>query len=155
MQANDQRGTSRETGARHGALPLHRTALITGATSGIGFELARLLAADGYDLVIVGRNQERLERVAEDFKARYHVAVRCAAADLSDPGAVFLLWSDVTGSGLTIDTLVNNAGVGLYGPVADQDPRRLQGLLQLNAGALTTLTRLALPATRDRSGDAF
>src|SRR5262249_50386928 len=122
-----------------------KTALITGASSGIGFELSRLFAADGYDLIIVGRHRERLADVEAQLRARHQVSVRCESRDLSEPGAASRLWVDVTNAGCAIDVLVNNAGTGLYGLIQEQDPRELERMVQLNVSALTTLTRLALP----------
>src|SRR5262249_55450005 len=78
-------------------------------------------------------------------RAEFHVPVRCLASDLSQAGAASRLWADVTSAGDPVDVLVNNAGVGLYGPVDAQDPTALECMLELNVVALTTLTRLALP----------
>jgi len=127
-----------------------RTALITGAGGGIGLELTRLLAADGHNVVIVGRDRERLERVEADLRARHQIAVRCEPRDMARSRAAFELWEDLTKAGITIDVLVNNAGVGLYGPLDEQDANELDRMLQLNMGALATLTRLALPGMRQR-----
>jgi short-subunit dehydrogenase len=127
-----------------------RTALITGAAGGIGLELSRLLAADGHDLVMVGRSRERLEDVGAQLRARHQIAVRCESSDLSEPHAASRLWGRVAAAGIEIDVLVNNAGVGLYGLVQDQDPGELERMLQLNMLALTTLTRLALDAMCQR-----
>ncbi len=127
-----------------------RTALVTGASGGIGLELARLLAADGYDLVTVGRDRERLEAAMMRLRTEHRIGVRCEPRDLSEPRAAFQLWADLTAAGVAIDVLVNNAGVGLYGPLEEQDPERLERMLQLNVAALTALTRLALPGMRQR-----
>lgn len=128
-----------------------RTALITGAGGGIGLELTRLLAADGYDLVIVGRDAERLERVKADLLSQHHrISVRGVSRDLSEPRAAVQLWADLTAAGIAIDVLVNNAGTGLYGLLAEQDPDELDRMLQLNVAALTVLTRLVLPEMRRR-----
>jgi len=127
-----------------------RTALITGAGGGIGLELTRLLAADGHDVVIVGRKRDRLERVEADLRARHQIAVRCEPRDLAHSRGPFELWEDLTKAGITIDVLVNNAGVGLYGPLDEQEADDLDRMLQLNMGALTTLTRLVLPGMRQR-----
>ena len=89
-----------------------RTALVTGASGGIGLELARLLAADGYELVLAARNRERLENVAADLRTRYHVTVRCEPVDLGQPGAARQLWTVLDAAGISIDVLINNAGVG-------------------------------------------
>jgi short-subunit dehydrogenase len=127
-----------------------RTALITGAAGGIGLELSRLLAVDGYDVVLVGRDRERLERVRADVRARHRISVRWVSVDLSESRAAFQLWTHLTIAGLTIDVLINNAGVGLYGLLHEQDPAELDRMLQLNIATLTTLTRLVLPGMRQR-----
>jgi short-subunit dehydrogenase len=127
-----------------------RTALVTGATGGIGLELARLLAADGFHLILVGRRRDRLDQVATELGTAHRINVRVESRDLSEHGVASRLWSDLTETGARIDVLVNNAGVGLYGPVAEQDPAELDRMVQLNVSALTTLTRLALPGMRER-----
>lgn len=127
-----------------------RTALVTGASSGLGLELARLLAQDGCDLVVVARSGEKLEEMAQGFRQRYKVSVRPHATDLSEPGAARALWSGLEGAGVGVDILVNNAGVGLYGPFSDQAPDALARMVELNVGALTNLTRLALPGMQEQ-----
>ena len=127
-----------------------RTALVTGATGGIGLELARLLAADGFHLILVGRRRDRLDQLAAELGAAHRIDVQVEARDLSEPGAASRLWSDLASRGARIDVLVNNAGVGLYGALEEQDPAELDGMVQLNVSALTTLTRLALPGMRER-----
>jgi short-subunit dehydrogenase len=128
----------------------NRTALITGAASGIGLELTRLLAADGYDVVIVGRDRDRLERLAGDLQSQHQTSVRCEPRDLSESRAGLQLWADLNNTGVTIDVLVNNAGVGLYGLLEEQGPDELDRMLHLNIAALTALTRLVLPGMRQR-----
>jgi len=128
----------------------NRTALITGAAGGIGLELTRLLAADGHDLILVGRDRERLERTGAELRARHGVSVRCESRDLSEPGAALRLWADLQSATTDIDVLVNNAGVGLYGLLEEQSHEALDRMVQLNVAALTTLTRLALPGMRQR-----
>jgi len=125
-----------------------KTALVTGASSGIGRELARLLAADRIDLVLVSRDAAALEALARQLGAEYGVEARAVARDLSEAHAASALWADL--GGRAIDILVNNAGVGLYGPVHEQDPDALERMVQLNVVALTSLTRLALPAMIER-----
>jgi uncharacterized protein len=161
IPASERRGIMSRSNRSHAAGPLEsaiigdahsaaRIALITGAASGIGFALTRLFAADGYDLVIVGRNRDRLEQVAADLRAQHRVVVRCESRDLSAPRAAFQLWSALTTARIDVDVLVNNAGVGLYGSLDDQDSDALDRMVQLNVAALTTLTRLALPGMRQR-----
>lgn len=127
-----------------------RTALVTGASRGIGFELARLLAADGHDLVLVSRSSGELERARGRLVEEHGVCVRPMSRDLSRPGDVLDLWREVEGTGVVVDILVNNAGSGLYGPLADQDRGVLSAMLELNVVALTMLTRLALPGMLER-----
>src|SRR5262245_45293787 len=127
-----------------------RTALITGAAGGIGLELTRLVAGDGHDVILVGRDPERLERAAAGLRGQHSVSVECLARDLSAPRAAFQVWNDLSGTGRTVDILVNNAGVGLWGRLDEQGPDALEGMVQLNVAALTTLTRLALPGMRQR-----
>jgi short-subunit dehydrogenase len=120
-------------------------ALVTGASSGIGLELARELAAHGHSLVIVARDHRKLATVAEELHAQYGVAVHTHAVDLSEPGAAERLWAETSKSGIVFDVLVNNAGLGMYGDFSDQDVDALTRMQSVNVIALTTLTRLVLP----------
>lgn len=119
--------------------------LITGASGGIGAELARLFAADGYELILAARGGPGLADLAGELRARRGVSVRVVLVDLAEPGAAERLWADVAGSDVIVDVLVNNAGVGLYGPVAEQDSAALRRMLELDVATVTMLTRLALP----------
>jgi uncharacterized protein len=130
--------------------PKQQTALVTGASRGIGLELARILAADGHNLVLVGRHREQLETVAADLRTTHHVSVRCEARDLARPRAASELWADLTAAGSIVDVLVNNAGVGLYGALDAQDADQLERMVRLNVVALTMLTRHALPGMLER-----
>ncbi|PYQ98482.1 MAG: short-chain dehydrogenase [Acidobacteria bacterium] len=121
------------------------TALITGASSGIGLELARTLAANGHSLVIVARDEARLKAVAAQLESDYGVPVTWHAKDLSEPRAADDLWSDLSKANIIIDVLVNNAGVGLYGDFQDESLDAVRRMQMINVVALTTLTRLALP----------
>src|SRR5215475_3319233 len=121
------------------------TALVTGASTGIGYELARVLAANGHPLVIVARDREKLNALAGELQSEYGVPVGVFARDLSEPGAAEALWSEVSGSKITIDILVNNAGVGAYGEFQNMPLAELERMQMLNVVALTSLTRLALP----------
>ncbi len=94
------------------------TVLITGASGGIGAELARVFAENGYDLALAARGLGPLEQLAQELRDRHGVTARVVRADLSEPGAAARLWREAG----NIDVLVNNAGVGLYGPLADQEP---------------------------------
>src|SRR5262245_33101647 len=105
------------------------TALVTGASRGIGFELARLLAADGHDLVLVSRASRELEEAGQRLVERYGVPVRCVAKDLSLPHAAVELWGELESAGIAIDVLVNNAGSGVYGPLAQQDASAVSAMV--------------------------
>ena len=126
------------------------TALVTGASTGIGFELARVLASNGHPLVVVARNYETLKAVATQLQSEYSVPVSVYAKDLSKPGAAGELWTELSKANVTVEVLVNNAGVGVYGEFQRESPEALQQMLVLNVLALTTLTRLALPGMLER-----
>ncbi len=120
-------------------------ALVTGASSGIGLELARLLAVGGHDLILVARSAESLEIVARELREQHGVSVLAIPQDLSIPGAAHVLWRRLLEDAVTVDVLINNAGIGLSGPFAEQDLDAVDRLVALNVLALTTLTRLVLP----------
>src|ERR1043165_6598169 len=95
------------------------TVLITGASAGIGLELARCFAAAQSDLVLVARREEKLRELARDFHAQHGVQVRVLAKDLADPHAAREIVDEMNAAGATIDVLVNNAGFGARGTVAE------------------------------------
>lgn len=121
-----------------------RTALITGATSGIGRELAKLFAQDKYNLVIVARNQDELTQTAAELKQQYGVEATTIAKDLFQRQAPFEVYDEVQAKGITIDALVNDAGQGQYGEFTTTDINRELDIIQLNIGAYVTLTKLYL-----------
>ncbi len=121
-----------------------RTALVTGASTGIGRELVHLLAADGHDLILVARRHETLEEVAAPWRAQGRT-VHVLPIDLGQPGAAQNLFAQVEQSGLQVDVLVNNAGFGSSGAFHEIPPGKDAGMLQLNVVALTDLCRLFLP----------
>jgi uncharacterized protein len=127
------------------AIERRETALVTGASTGIGLELARELAAHGHSLILVALDRQRLAMAAEELRSRYGVAVVDRASDLSEPGAAERLWAELSKSGVAVDILVNNAGVGVYGEFHEQPPDAVTGMQMLNILAVTSLTRLALP----------
>ena len=126
------------------------TALVTGASSGIGEELARLFAADGADLVLVARREERLRRLATELEGAHGTASRIEPVDLSEPAEVAALCERLEAAGVSVDVLVNNAGFGARGGVAELDPGRQLQMLRLNVEALTSLTRALLPGMLER-----
>jgi short-subunit dehydrogenase len=125
---------------------LRPATLITGASAGLGAEFARQCAARGDELVLVARRRDRLEALAAELGDRSHVV----AADLAEAGAPARLMEEVAGLGITVETLINNAGFGIVGRFAALPPERLRGMIDLNVAALTELAHLALPAMIDR-----
>jgi short-subunit dehydrogenase len=116
-------------------------ALITGASGGIGLELARILAREKYDVVLVARNQTRLKEIATELRSSHGVQADVIAMDLASPEAPAEIQRQVG----PIDVLVNNAGYGLYGPFADSPLEDELNMMHLNMDALVALTRLFLP----------
>jgi len=121
-----------------------RYAVITGATSGIGHELAKLFAEDGYNLIIVARTEEDLQKRTGEFKQQYGIDVIPIAKDLFQPQAAFELYNEIKSRNLLIDILVNDAGQGQYGLFVESDIQRQLDIIQLNISSLTTLTYLFL-----------
>lgn len=119
-------------------------ALVTGASSGIGTELARQLAADGFDLALTSRTEAPMLALATEIETRGGGAV-VIPADLARAGAGAKLAADLDGRGLSVDLLVNNAGLGAIGGFDRIDPVRISEMLQVNIVALTELTRILLP----------
>lgn len=118
-------------------------ALITGATSGIGYELAKLFAADGYNLVIVSRHQQQLDEKAQELRQN-GITVIPIAKNLFDPEEAFALYADLQSQQITIDILVNNAGQGVYGEFEETDIDRELDIINLNISSLVSLTKLFL-----------
>ncbi len=121
------------------------TAVITGASSGIGLELARLFAHDGYDLVLVARSVDKLDRLGAELSQRHRIRSRTVGADLASPDAPAAIVEVLRQAAVGVDVLVNNAGYGTSGPFATTDLRTELDLLQVNVVALTHLTKLLLP----------
>lgn len=121
------------------------SALVTGASSGIGEELARELARRGYDLILIGRRKARLDALAAELSRAHSIAAQVWQEDLSDLAAPARIERRLVESKLPLHLLVNNAGVGSLGLFRDADPEAEASMLLLNVHALALLTRLLLP----------
>lgn len=130
--------------------PLHGYALVTGATAGLGASFVRRFAAEGRDLVLVARTVDRLESMAADLRDRFAVQVEVLAADLSTADGCAAVAARIAQPERPVDTLVNNAGIGLYcafGKASLADERQL---LDLNVGSVLALTHAAVGAMTTR-----
>ena len=119
--------------------------LITGASGGIGYELAKLFAKDGNNLLLVSRNGEKLEEVAREIKAAHKVRCTIFAGDLSVPGSPDALFEEIKKAPYDIEVLVNNAGFGSLGRFHELPLEEQLEMIQLNVTSLAHLTRLVLP----------
>ncbi len=117
--------------------------LITGASSGIGLELAKLFASDGHNLVLVARREELLNKIADELAGDYGIEVEVIAKDLTLEKSPEEIYKKLKNK--DIDIVVNNAGFGAVGPVAELDHKRQVEMVKLNVTALASLTRLFLP----------
>lgn len=124
---------------------LGHTTLITGASAGIGRELARLAAQDKRDLVLVARRRDRLEELAAALRAAHGVEVTVLSADLAQPTTPRAIFDQVKGAGLAIECLMNNAGFGAVGAFVESDRARQLQMIDVNVRALVELTHLFLP----------
>jgi uncharacterized protein len=127
------------------SIPERQTALVTGASGGIGEELARVLAREGHNLVLVARSTEKLRALADDLGKKHAISAEVLTADLTRPEAPREIVAELERRGLAIDVLINNAGFANYGAFVELDPTGELNLLQVNIVALTHLTRLLLP----------
>jgi len=121
------------------------TVLVTGASEGIGYELAKCFARRGHPLVLVARNEDKLKRFAAEISSAHGVHVRYITQDLSAPDAAAKVRDKVAELGLAIDILINNAGVGTFGLFAEADIERDLRMMRLNMMSVTALTKLFLP----------
>jgi short-subunit dehydrogenase len=120
-------------------------ALITGASSGIGEELARIHAARGGDLVLIARSEDKLNALASELESAHRITAHVLAKDLTDESAAQEVYDEVAARGLSVDVLINNAGFGGVGTFHERDWSTDRAMIQLNVIALTALCRLFLP----------
>lgn len=126
--------------------PSKGTALITGASAGIGLELARCFARGGWDLILVARRGDKLRELAAELEERYGIAAHVLVEDLSQAESTERIVQVLAEKKVSVDVLVNNAGFAEFGPFADSDAATMQQVLGVNIVALTMLSRALLPA---------
>lgn len=122
----------------------NETVLVTGATSGIWYELAKLFAQNGYHIVHVARNEQKMNEVASEWETAYTIKVTNIVKDLSLPNAAQEVYQEVKSKGLNIDILVNNVGAGTFGPFAETDLDEELGTIRLNIDSFVVFTKLFL-----------
>ncbi|WP_373761775.1 SDR family NAD(P)-dependent oxidoreductase [Neisseria dentiae] len=123
---------------------MKHTALITGASNGIGLELAKIHAKQGGDLVLVARSADKLAQLAEELRSQYGVSVTVIAQDLAASQAAHAVFAETERLGIQVDILMNNAGFGGHGRFFERELAKEQQMIQLNITALTELTHLYL-----------
>lgn len=131
-------------------MPDRKTALITGASFGIGLELARIFARENHNLVLVARSADKLRQLASELEKAHGTRSLILAVDLTEPGASAYVLDHTTRADVVVDVLVNNAGFGQYGLFAESDLEECLRQIQLNVTTLTHLTRLYLPGMIER-----
>lgn len=124
---------------------MKKTALITGSSGGIGYELAKVHSENGDDLVLVARSRNKLDELKKELEEKYKINVYTIGKDLSLPGSANEVYGEVKKQNIVIDYLENNAGFGDYGLFADSDWDKQEQMIMLNILSLTHLTRLFLP----------
>jgi len=127
-----------------------KTALITGASSGIGLELAKIHASKGGNLVIVARNESKLKELKAQLEQQHGIQVHVIVKDLAIPNAAIDVYKETEEKGIQIDYLINNAGFGLYGKFEQTDWLEESNMIQVNITALTQFTKLYLPGMISR-----
>jgi short-subunit dehydrogenase len=121
-----------------------KTALITGAASGIGYELARIFARDSYNLVLVDRNQLKLTEIATEFQEKFNISLKIISKDLSRSSSPEEIFTELQQESINVDVLVNNVGFGTYGLFNETSLNDELEMLQVNLVCLTHLTKLFL-----------
>ena len=129
---------------------MSKTALVTGASGGIGYELALLFARDGFDCILVARSEDKLNELASRLEREHRIKTLVIGKDLSKPTAVDEIYEETTAAGLAVDVLVNNAGFPVFGLFVETDLQTEVEMLQVNVIALTALTKLFLEGMVER-----
>ena len=127
-----------------------KTALVTGASNGIGYDLGSIFAENGYDLVLVSRNKEKLLALANQAQQMFGVSAMVIQKDLTDPAAPFEIAEELRSKKIHIDVLVNNAGYGIMGRFGYTNPDEELNMIQLNVSAVAAMTQLFLPGMLQR-----
>ncbi len=127
-----------------------QTALITGASAGIGAAFARELAAGQTNLVMVARSEEKLLKLSSTLETEFGIQTTVIVQDLTQPDAPSQIYETVKQQGLEIDLLINNAGIGDYGAFSQRSPQRQSAIVKLNVMALVEITALFLPTMQAR-----
>ena len=130
--------------------PQAQTALITGASGGIGYEMAKLFAEDHHNLVLVARSGEKLNQLASDLQTQHGIRVTVVPVDRADPAAPKFLFDQLRRERIDVDILSNNAGFGAFGEFSQMQESEILDQIQLNIAALTRLTKLFLPPMLER-----
>jgi uncharacterized protein len=123
-------------------MAMDNAALVTGASSGIGYELCRVLAGHGYNVVLVSRDREKLDTAASELRRQFHVETQVIPADLSRCGAAQELYDQVKAKEIQVEVLVNNAGFGVHGPFVETPLDEEIGLIHVNAVSVAVLCKL-------------
>ncbi|HEY8389734.1 MAG TPA: SDR family oxidoreductase [Clostridia bacterium] len=132
---------------------MNKTALITGASSGIGYELAKIFAMNGYDLVLVARSGDKLNELKNTLENQHNIKVYNIVKDLSAVESPNEIFGELENANIKINVLVNNAGFGDFGEFYNADLNKLSNMIELNINALTKMTRLFLPdMIKNKSG---
>ena len=123
-----------------------KTALITGASFGIGYEFAKIFANEKYDLVLVARNRERLNEIESELKRNNNIRIKTLVKDLAQPSSPQEIFDELKYDKIEIDVLINNAGFGLLGPFTELSLKDQIDMIQVNITSLVHLTGLLLPS---------
>ncbi|MFQ5455727.1 MAG: SDR family NAD(P)-dependent oxidoreductase [Nitrospirota bacterium] len=124
---------------------INKRVLITGATSGIGYELCKLFAQHNYDLILVARNKKRLDHIANELSQGKDITVKTIPKDLSIPSSPYEIFTELESASTHIDILINNAGFTVYGQFSETDIQREMEMIRVNLVSLTILTKFFLP----------